>query len=700
MLKSALSWFTNLYGLWIILSWVLAVMYPGLFTWFAGPWITGALATIMLGMGLTLRAADFRRVWVMPRPVALGFVAQYTIMPATAWAIATAMDLAAPFAVGLILVACCPGGTASNVVTFLARANVALSVVLTMVSTVLAIIMTPLLMQIWAGHYVPIDAKGIFLTTFQVVLLPIVAGVYINHRFPRIGAAAADIGPAVAVLAIFMIAGSIMARNLDAVMGHGLQLATAGFLLHLFGFLFGYAVARVLRFSQNTARTVSIEVGMQNSGLAMVLANQHFTAATAAPAVFSSIFHTLVGSLCAAYWRIRRPTDEPATDVSATDGSATHERAGAEHARRRIYYWKCDRPAAFHGTDQRGDQQAYEAPLTALLRDHFSRPALSLRPGNGQGNHLTWLATVDDRNYFIRVEDGPERDDYIEVESRVLADVSALGLPTPRVFGVDGSRRRVPFAWQILEHIAAPDLNQVYKAGQLRLAATAEQIGQAVSRWQAVRPPGFGPFDPDILRRENRLVGFHSGYPDYFFLNLDQHLRILTESRFLPTAKAVEIRAEIDGHRHLLELDQGCLVHKDLALWNILGSATDIAAYIDWDDAISGDPMDDLSLLGCFYDGPVLARALQGYASVRPLPEEHTRRFWLHLLRNMIVKSVIRVGAGYFERDDGFFLIDAGSGGADLRAFTHARLGAALEGLRENWDIEKLGTHDTISSIA
>ena len=140
-------------------------------------------------------------------------------------------------------------------------------------------------------------------------------------------------------------------------------------------------------------------------------------------------------------------------------------------------------------------------------------------------------------------------------------------------------------------------------------------------------------------------------------------------------------------------------MHKDLALWNILGTETEIAAYIDWDDAISGDPMDDLSLLGCFYDGPVLARALTGYASVRPLPREHTRRFWLHLLRNMIVKSVIRVGAGYFERDDGFFLIDTGAVGADLQAFTHARLAAALEGLRKNRDIEKLDVHDTINSI-
>src|SRR5690606_4992460 len=181
----------------------------------------------------------------------------------TAWGIATVMKLDAPLAVGLILVGCCPGGTASNVVTYLARANVALSVVLTMTSTLLAIVMTPLLMQLLAGHYVPIDAYGIFKTTFQVVLLPVVLGVFLSHRFPKFGAAASQVGPAIAVVAIVMIAGSIVANNVEAIAGHGVQLAIAGLLLHTMGFIFGYFVTRLFRYKQNTARTVSIEVGMQ-----------------------------------------------------------------------------------------------------------------------------------------------------------------------------------------------------------------------------------------------------------------------------------------------------------------------------------------------------------------------------------------------------------------------------------------------------
>jgi aminoglycoside phosphotransferase (APT) family kinase protein len=364
--------------------------------------------------------------------------------------------------------------------------------------------------------------------------------------------------------------------------------------------------------------------------------------------------------------------------------------ASTEPPRRSIYYWKCDRPAAFHGTAEVAPNPTLEHELHTVLRDHFPGKKLSLRAAGGQGNHITYRATIDELECFVRLEDGPERDDYMEVESRVLADVRALGVATPRVLAVDASRQQVPFAWQVLEFIDHPDLNQLHKAGRLDLPRAAHEIGASVARWQTVQPRGFGPFDAELHRRENRLEGFHPRYEDYFFLHLERHLRFLRDRDFLSSEEAAAIAEEIETHRELLALSQGCLVHKDLALWNILGSATQIAAFIDWDDAISGDPMDDLALLGCFYDGPILARALKGYATVRPLPADHRRRFWLHLLRNMIVKAVIRVGAGYFDRTDRFFLIGAGGTGADLKVFTRARLAAALRGLREDQPIDTL----------
>jgi len=313
-MNKILVWFTNLYAVWVIGASILAFFMPESIAWFDGPWIRWALSTVMLGMGLTLKVADFKGIVLKPLAVAIGVVLQYTVMPLTAFAIARVLGLRDEFAVGLILVGCCPGGTASNVVTFLAGADVALSVILTMVSTLLASVMTPLLTDLLAGKYVPVDVLGIFVSTVKVVLLPVLLGIFINYRFPRVSSKVNKIGPAVAVLAIVMIAGSIVARNVDTIRGEWKLLALGGLMLHTIGFLLGYALVRLLRQSKLFARTVAIEVGMQNSGLAMVLAQQHFSAMTASPAVFSSVFHTIVGSLCAAYWRMHPLDAESATE--------------------------------------------------------------------------------------------------------------------------------------------------------------------------------------------------------------------------------------------------------------------------------------------------------------------------------------------------------------------------------------------------
>lgn len=345
-------------------------------------------------------------------------------------------------------------------------------------------------------------------------------------------------------------------------------------------------------------------------------------------------------------------------------------------SRRDIYYWKCDRPAAFHGSQTSRETDAPIAPqLKTELQRHFGAKDIVLSPAAGQGNHLTWNADVNETPLFVRVENGPEKDGHLAVESALLDRVREAGVPTPRVFGCDASRTRVPFAWQALERIAAPDLNHWFKQGTLEVSKIAYDIGAAVAKWQAILFDGFGVLD------EN-LRGYRSTYADYFHLRLEDHLHFLTARRFL--TNAAEILAEIENHRALLDLAPGCLVHKDLALWNILGAPDEIAAFIDFDDAISGDPMEDLSLLACFHDTAFLRRAVEGYQSIRPLPEEYQRRFWLHLLRNMIVKAVIRVGAGYFSRNDRFFLIGVGLSGADLEQTTRHRLALALRGLREN----------------
>jgi len=295
---------TNLFPLWVLLAGAAALVHPPLFAWFSGSMIVWGLAVIMLGMGLTLSLDDFRRVGDIPGAVAAGVAAQYLFMPLLGWASATLFALPTPLAVGVILVGCCPGGTASNVVCFLARANVALSVVLTTVSTFVAIVMTPLLTQWLAGTLVEVDGWGLFVSTLQVILLPVGAGLLLNHIAPRAVARVLPAAPLVSVVAIVMICASIIAQSADALIASGLRLAGAVFMLHAGGFALGYLFGRLLGYDEVIARTMSVEVGMQNSGLGAVLARRHFAdPLTALPAAISATFHSVIGSALAAWWR-------------------------------------------------------------------------------------------------------------------------------------------------------------------------------------------------------------------------------------------------------------------------------------------------------------------------------------------------------------------------------------------------------------
>jgi BASS family bile acid:Na+ symporter len=266
--------------------------------------MTAALALVMLGMGLTLSINDFRSILRMTSAVATGAVIQYTVMPLTALFLGTILRLEPSLAVGLILVACCPGGTASNLITYLARANLALSIIMTSVSTMLAIIVTPLLTKLLAGTLVPVDAWGMFLTTIQVILLPVSLGVYANYRFPQTAKKASISGPLISVLAIVFITGGIVAPSAGIIAKYARLLLIGAALLHMIGFALGYVITKLLRYKEKEAITVSIEAGMQNGGLAAVLARQNFPLLplVAIPAVFSAFLQTVIGGILAAYW--------------------------------------------------------------------------------------------------------------------------------------------------------------------------------------------------------------------------------------------------------------------------------------------------------------------------------------------------------------------------------------------------------------
>jgi BASS family bile acid:Na+ symporter len=302
----------NAFPLWVAAACGLALVEPALFSWFRGPLIVGGLGLIMLGMGMTLTLADFARVATRPGTVAAGVVAQFLVMPAAGWAIGKWLELPTPFAVGLTLVACCPGGTASNVVSFIARADVALSVTMTTCSTLAAVALTPLFTQLLAGRLVEVDTLGLFLSTLQVVILPVAGGVLLNRFAPAVVERVLPAAPLVSVVVIALICGSIIGQNATAVWESGPRLLLAIVLLHVAGFAMGYGFARALLVPVIAARTISIETGMQNSGLGVVLAQRHFAAEplTAVPGAISALVHSVLGSMLAAWWR-QRPAEEP-----------------------------------------------------------------------------------------------------------------------------------------------------------------------------------------------------------------------------------------------------------------------------------------------------------------------------------------------------------------------------------------------------
>ena len=306
-----LNLLTNLFPLWVLLGGLLALIHPPLFTWFRGGAIGWGLAVIMLGMGVTLSVEDFKSVLSMPRAIATGFGAQFLIMPFLGWSIAHLLQLETAFAVGLILVACCPGGTASNVVTYLARANVPLSVLMTTSTTFGAIVLTPLLTQWLAGTYVAVNGWGLFWSTVQVVLAPLVLGLVLHHAAPRMVRAILPAMPLVSVATITLICASVIGQNAANIMKSGAQLLLAVFLLHAGGFALGHFFARLFGYDEIIRRTISIEVGMQNSGLGVVLAQKNFPLlpAAATPCAISAVFHSVIGSLLAAYWRRRLPKE-------------------------------------------------------------------------------------------------------------------------------------------------------------------------------------------------------------------------------------------------------------------------------------------------------------------------------------------------------------------------------------------------------
>ena len=280
---------------------VLALYFPFLFAGY-GKAIVPLLGVVMFSMGMTLTPDDFKRVLTLPQLVFIGVSLQYLLMPFIAWLISIAFNLPVLLAAGLILVGACPGGTASNVVCYLSRGNVALSITLTAVSTLLAALLTPLISYLYIDQSINVPVKKMMWQLFYIVVLPVTAGVLINTFYhQRIEKIKSSL-PLISVLSIIFIIAVIVARNQAQLMETGILILLAVVLHNLFGLLLGYQIPKLLRFDKKTCKTISIEVGMQNSGLGVVLAEQYFSAVAALPGAIFSLWHNISGALLAVIW--------------------------------------------------------------------------------------------------------------------------------------------------------------------------------------------------------------------------------------------------------------------------------------------------------------------------------------------------------------------------------------------------------------
>lgn len=288
-------------GILVLLSALAALLFPDTISHLKPQLINPLLGVIMFGMGLTLQAEDFKVVFSRPKDVLMGCLAQFTVMPLLAFALTKIFRLEPALAIGVILVGCCPGGTASNVITYLAKGDLALSVGMTAVSTLLAPVLTPLLVWLLAGETVDVDVVGMLLSILWVVILPIALGLLVKRFWPRTTEQASAYLPALSTLAICLIVLIVIAANAHKLLDGGLVILLVVVLHNVCGLGAGYLIGTLLRLTPAKRRAISVEVGMQNSGLASSLATLHFAAYPLAtiPGALFSVWHNISGALVA-----------------------------------------------------------------------------------------------------------------------------------------------------------------------------------------------------------------------------------------------------------------------------------------------------------------------------------------------------------------------------------------------------------------
>ena len=294
------------YMAWIVLAIAaLALFLPGTCLWIQTKWVNYLLMVVMFGMGLTMKLSDFAVVFSRPRDVLIGCAAQFVVMPLLAFALGKFFGLGDELLVGVVLVGTCPGGTSSNVITYLSKGDTALSVGMTSINTMLAPFLTPALTWLYLRTSVSVDIKAMFLSIIQVVVVPIGLGLLINRLFGKQTRKITDVLPLISVTAICLIVAAVVSHNSEKILSTGLVIFAVVILHNLLGYLCGYLVGVLFRMELPRKKAVAIEIGMQNSGLATTLAGSAFpnlSMATVPGAIFS-VWHNISGAILAGFFR-------------------------------------------------------------------------------------------------------------------------------------------------------------------------------------------------------------------------------------------------------------------------------------------------------------------------------------------------------------------------------------------------------------
>jgi len=302
--QKATTVFCNLFAVWLAIAAVAAVRYPPSFTWVKSSYFTGLLGLLMFSVGITTTIDDFKECLKRPGAVAINFISCYGIMPVLAYFIAKFIGAEGAILAGMVLVGSINGGQASNLCTLIAGGDVALSVLMTTSTTLGCIFMTPLICKMVLGAVVPIDAMGIVISTFQVVLAPIFLGVGLNTLAPALCRAVAPFTPVIGVISTVLLVGASVAGCAKPILGAGLPLQLACLALHLFGGILGFFATKAVGYDERTCRTVAIETAMKSSAFGFLLASLHFGAFNArVPAAVSVVWMAIVGSILAVYWK-------------------------------------------------------------------------------------------------------------------------------------------------------------------------------------------------------------------------------------------------------------------------------------------------------------------------------------------------------------------------------------------------------------